>query len=48
MDQFYCEKLQNLPVGRKFIFHELKYYSQLIEFTKRQTEEEILKRIEGS
>lgn len=45
MDQYYCEKIQSLPVSKKFIFHELKYYSQLIEFTKRQTEEEVLRRI---
>ena len=34
MDKFYGQKLRGLKVNRRFIFHEISHYSELIEYTK--------------
>ena len=45
MDKHYASKLRSLSVTRKYIFHKVDYYSELIEFTKEEVEKEVLRRL---
>ena len=35
MDKYYSQKLRAVPVSRKFIFHTVSTYSELIDVTKK-------------